>query len=66
MDNYKIGQIRENFNFVKMGYCDVFSDKIPKADLDIIRTLFETGVTFWNVENNVRIGDYSVTNNERG
>ena len=66
MDNYKIGQIRENFNFVKMGYCNVFSDKIPKADLDIIRTIFESGVTFWNVENGLRIGDYSVTNNERG
>jgi hypothetical protein len=64
-ESYKIGRIRENFNFIKMGYCDVFSDKIPKADLDIIRTVFESGITFWNVENGVRIGDYSVTNNER-
>ena len=65
VDNFKIGNIRENFNFVKMGYCDVFGEKIPKDDLEIIKTIFETGVTFWNVENGIRIGDYSVTNNER-
>ena len=65
VDNFKIGDIRENFNFVKMGYCDVFGEKIPKDDLEIIKTIFETGVTFWNVENGIRIGDYSVTNNER-
>ena len=65
VDNFKIGNIRENFNFVKMGYCDVFGEKIPKNDLEIIKTIFETGVTFWNVENGIRIGDYSVTNNER-
>ena len=65
VDNFKIGNIRENFNFVKMGYCDVFGAKIPKDDLDIIKTVFETGITFWNVENGIRIGDYSVTNNER-
>lgn len=64
-DSYKIGKIRENFNFIKMGYCDVFGEKIPKADLDIIRTIFESGITFWNVENNIRIGDYSLSNNER-
>lgn len=65
VDGFKIGNIRENFNFVKMGYCDVFGEKIPKDDLDIIKTIFETGITFWNVENDIRIGDYSVTNNER-
>ena len=65
VDNFKIGHIRENFNFVKMGYCDVFGEKIPKDDLEIIKTVFETGITFWNVENDIRIGDYSVTNNER-
>ena len=48
-----------------MGYCDVFGEKIPKDDLDIIKTVFETGITFWNVENGIRIGDYSVSNNER-
>lgn len=65
VDDFKYGQIRENFNFIKMGYCDVFGEKIPKDDLDIIRTVFESGVTFWNVDNGIRIGDYSVTNNER-
>lgn len=65
VNGFQYGKIRENFNFVKMGYCDVFGAKIPKDDLDIIKTVFETGVTFWNVENGVRIGDYSVTNNER-
>ena len=66
VDNFQYGRIRENFNFVKMGYCDVFGAKIPKDDLEIIKTIFESGVTFWNVENSTRIGDYSVTNNERG
>lgn len=65
VDNFQYGTIRENFNFVKMGYCDVFGAKIPKDDLDIIKTVFESGITFWNVESGVRIGDYSVTNNER-
>ena len=63
--NFKIGSIREHFNYVKMGYCELISDSIPKNDLDFIKAIFERGLTFWNVENrDVTIGDYSLENKE--
>lgn len=63
--SFKIGKIRQHFNFIKMGYCEISGDSIPKNDLDILKTIFERGLTFWNVENEeVSIGNYNLTNME--
>ena len=63
--NFRYGRIRQHFNYVKMGYCELFSDTIPKEDADMLKAIFERGLTFWNVENrDVTIGDYSLKNEE--
>ena len=63
--NFRYGRIRQHFNYVKMGYCELFSNTIPKEDADMLKAIFERGLTFWNVENrDVTIGDYSLENKE--
>lgn len=56
---------RKNFNYVKYVNCDVISNgRIPKNDMAEIKNIFESGVTFWNVYNNIKILDYNNVNEE--
>lgn len=51
---------RQNWNYVKTIDCNCDGD-IPETDLNIIRTMFNNGVTMWHDPS--KIYDYSQTNN---
>ena len=64
---YKIARVkipnvtgRQNWNYVKTIDCN-FSGNIPQTDLDIIKNMFNNGVTFWH--NPATMYNYNNTNN---
>lgn len=56
---------RKNFDFIKMGKCELKGDNVPKICLDEIKSVFESGITFWHVENGTEMCNYNVVNEER-
>lgn len=66
MYGYKINRVkvpnitgRSNWNYVKTIECN-FTGDIPQTDLNIIRTIFNNGITLWH--NPTSIYDYSKSN----
>ena len=55
---------RKYFTFIKTSVCNVTGEKIPHSDLEEIKTIFNSGITFWNMDNVRTIGDYQVNNEE--
>lgn len=55
---------RKYFTFIKTNICNVIGEKIPHADLEEIKTIFNSGITFWNMDNVKTIGNYHVNNEE--
>lgn len=55
---------RKYFTFIKTNICNVIGEKIPHADLEEIKTIFNSGITFWNMDNVKKIGNYQVNNEE--
>ena len=55
---------RKYFTFIKTNICNVIGGKIPHADLEEIKTIFNSGITFWNMDNVKTIGNYQVNNEE--
>lgn len=55
---------RKYFTFIKTNVCNVTGEKIPHSDLEEIKTIFNSGITFWNMDNVRTIGDYQVNNEE--
>lgn len=55
---------RKYFTFIKTTICNITGDKIPHKDLNEIREIFNSGITFWNMENNPKFGSYLVDNKE--
>ena len=53
---------RRYYNFIKMGKCELKGDNVPKICLEEIKGIFESGITFWHVDNGVEMCDYSVDN----
>ena len=53
---------RHHFNFLKCSVCQLISDNIPREHLEEIKSIFESGVTLWHLENGVTPLDYSVPN----
>ena len=51
---------RQNWNYVKTIDCNCDGD-IPETDLNVIRTIFNNGVTMWHDPS--KIYDYSQSNN---
>ena len=64
-NDYAIPNIysRHDFNFLKCNVCYLLSDNIPREHLEELKQIFESGITFWHLENNVTPLDYSVSNN---
>ena len=67
MFGYKVNDVkvpnitgRQNWNYVKTINCN-FSGNIPQTDLNIIKTMFDNGVTLWH--NPSTIYNYSNSNN---
>lgn len=63
-----IGELIKNrkyFNYIQTNICNIYGEKIPYEDLEEIKAIFNRGLTFWHVENNIDIGDYANSlNNE--
>ena len=55
---------RKYFTFIKTTICNITGNKIPHKDLNEIREIFNSGITFWNMENNPKFGSYLVDNKE--
>jgi hypothetical protein len=67
MFGYKVNDVkipnitgRQNWNYVKTIDCN-FDGDIPQTDLNIIKAMFDGGVTFWHNPDN--IFNYSLSNN---
>ena len=55
---------REYFNFVKTVNCNIDSAKIPYDDIKGLEEIFNSGVTFWHIDNGAEIKNYDVDNYE--
>lgn len=55
---------RKYFTFIKTTICNIQGEKIPHSDLNEIKEIFNSGITFWNMKNNAVVGDYQVNNEE--
>lgn len=51
---------RTNWNYVKTLECNFTGDNIPQTELNVIRTMFNNGVTLWH--NSATMLDYSQSN----
>lgn len=67
MFGYKVNEVkmpnitgRSNWNYVKTIDCN-FEGDIPQTDLNIIKTMFNNGITLWHNPNTIY--NYSLTNN---
>ena len=43
--------------------CYLISETIPREHQEELKQIFESGITFWHIENGARPLDYSVSNN---
>lgn len=61
-NRFKIPNItgRTNWNYVKTLECNFTGDNIPQTELNVIRTMFNNGVTLWH--NSATMLDYSQSN----
>ena len=66
INNYKIPNInsKKYYNFIKTVNCNIDSEQIPYEDVQGLEQIFNSGVTFWHVENGVAVGDYNVNNED--
>ena len=56
---------RKYWNFIKFTKCDIEGATIPREHLEEMKEIFQSGITFWHVNNGVNIKDYSKDNKER-
>lgn len=54
------------WNFIKTSNCNIDSATIPMDSIKELETIFNSGITFWHVENNVNVGDYDKDNDYVG
>ena len=50
---------RKYFNYIQTTICNINGVNIPYEDLEEIKSIFNRGLTFWHVQNNIDIGNYS-------
>ena len=64
MNNYYSIKLNTNkhFTFIKTTTCNVQGQTIPHSDLDKIKEVFNSGITFWNMDNDTVPCDYSQNN----
>ena len=55
---------RKYFNYIKTITCNIGSARVPYKDLEEIKNIFNSGLTFWHVDNGATIGNYLVNNEE--
>lgn len=56
---------RYYYNYIKMGECNIVGNSIPKADLEEIKSIYESGITLWHVfRDGVEVLNYNYDNTE--
>ena len=55
---------RTHFNFVKTHICNISSSVVPHRHIEQIKQIFNSGITFWHVDNGSQIGNYNQHNRE--
>lgn len=55
---------RKYHTFIKTTICNIKGEKIPHTDLNEIKNIFNSGITFWNMDNSPVIGGYFGDNKE--
>ena len=50
---------RKYFNYIQTTICNIIGNNIPYEDLEEIKAVFNRGLTFWHVENNIEVGNYA-------
>lgn len=63
-NNYDVPNIRTRkyYNFIKTSNCNIDSVRIPYNDLKEIENIFNSGITFWHIDNGATIKNYYVDN----
>ena len=66
INNYEIPNYksRKYYNFVKTINCNIDSGAIPHGDIIKLQQIFDSGVTFWHVDNGATVKNYDVENIE--
>lgn len=62
--NYDIPNFktRKYYNYIKTVNCNIDNSKIPYNDLKKIEEIFNSGVTFWHIDNGAMVKNYYVEN----
>lgn len=55
---------RKYWNFIKTIDCDIDSAQIPHNDILEIQNIFNSGVTFWHIDNGAEVKNYYMENSE--
>lgn len=55
---------RKYFNYVKCYKANIFGSKIDKADMKLLKSIYENGITFWHIDRGAIPLDYSKDNPE--
>lgn len=55
---------RKYYNFIKTHICNITSDTVPHADMQEIKDIFNSGLTFWHIDNGAVVENYEVENTE--
>jgi len=66
INRYKKPQFnsKKYYNFIKTNNCNIDSSKIPLEHIRQLEQIFNSGLTFWHVQNGVEVGNYSVKNDD--
>lgn len=55
---------RKYYNYIKTINCNIGSARVPYKDLEEIKNIFNSGITFWHIDNGATIGNYIMENEE--
>lgn len=66
LNNYKSINIhvRKYYTYVKTSICNIQGEIIPHKDLEEIKNIFNSGITFWDISTGVKVGNYNIDNGE--
>ena len=53
---------KKYWNYIKTVNCDIDSSQIPHGDLQAIQNIFNSGITFWHIDNGAEVKDYTKKN----
>ena len=55
---------RRYFNYIKTQICNIGTTRVPHKDIQAIKDILNSGITFWHIDNGAEVGNYEVENEE--